>query len=103
MKLNIQLPAAHDIRAQYDWYLERNPVIAERLAALFEQTVVSIVRQPLSFPLAEVEDNAGDLRRARLKGFPLFILYRVKENEVEVVAVPHTSRDHSFWRSRLRD
>jgi plasmid stabilization system protein ParE len=103
VKLNIQFPAAQDIRAQYDWYLERNPQIAERLATLFEETVVSIVRQPLSFPLAEVEGNAADLRRARLKGFPLIVLYRVKENEVEIIAVPHTSRDHSFWKSRLQN
>jgi plasmid stabilization system protein ParE len=102
MRLQIQPAAAQEILVQHAWYLERDLEVADRLATLFEDTVVEIVRHPLQFSLMEMEDNPGNVRRARLKGFPLFVLYQLWDDEIEIIGVPHTSRDQNSWRSRLR-
>jgi len=49
----------------------------------------------------EMAKNPGNIRRARLKGFPLYLLYRGKDNQAQVIAVPHTSQRPEYWKSRL--
>ena len=78
MKLSIHEAAAAEIQHHYNWYARRNPTVAERLADLFELTVGQIANEPLRFSLMEMQRNPGNIRRARLKGFPLYVLYRVK-------------------------
>lgn len=60
-----------------------------------------IAENPLQFPLLEIPRNPGNIRRARLAGFPLYVLYRTKADEVEVLAVPHTSQRSGYWKGRL--
>jgi toxin ParE1/3/4 len=103
MRLEIHDAAAAEIQRHHDWYQERNPHVAQRLAELFEATVMRIVANPIQFSLMEMRRNPGNIRRAMLKGFPLYALYRVKEDVVEVFAVPHTSQRPGYWKSRLRE
>jgi plasmid stabilization system protein ParE len=103
MNLEITSEAEAEIQEQFDWYANRDPRVALRLAELFETTIVAIARQPGQFPLMEMPGNPGNVRRARLRGFPLCVLYRVTSNEIEVFAVPHSSRQPAYWRSRLND
>jgi plasmid stabilization system protein ParE len=103
MNLEILDAAAAEIQHHYDWYHERNPRVAERLADLFETTILQIVQAPLKFSLMEMPTNPGNIRRAILKGFPLYVLYRVREKTVEVFAVPHTSQRPEYWKSRIED
>jgi toxin ParE1/3/4 len=102
MRLSIQDAAAAEIQKHFDWYAGRDPRVALRLASLFEETVLRIVQDPRQFSLMEMRRNPGNLRRVFLKGFPLFILYRVLENEVQVIAVPHSSQRPGYWKSRLK-
>ena len=51
----------------------------------------------------EMPTNPGNIRRAMLKGFPLYVLYRVREETIEVFAVPHTSQRPQYWKSRIED
>ena len=101
MKLDIHPEAAAEIQHHFDWYFERNPRVASRLADLFEATVVRIARDPLQFALMEMRRNPGNIRRAMLKRFPLYVLYRITDETVEVFAVPHTSQRPDYWKSRI--
>ncbi len=103
MRLEIHAAAAAEIQKHHDWYQERNPRVAERLAELFEATAIRIADAPLQFSLMEMRKNPGNIRRAMLKGFPLYVLYRVKSDLVEIIAVPHTSQRSGYWKSRLRE
>lgn len=103
MKLEIHPDAAAEIQNHYDWYFDRNPRVAARLADLFEVTVVRIARDPMQFSLMEMRRNLGNVRRAMLKRFPLYVLYRIVNETVEVFAVPHTSQRPGYWKSRIRN
>jgi toxin ParE1/3/4 len=102
MRLAINDDAVAEMRHHYDWYQARNPRVADRLADLFEATIVRIAENPRRFGLMEMRRNPGNIRRARLKGFPLFVLYRIQADLVEVLAVPHTSQRPGYWKSRLK-
>ena len=41
------------------------------------------------------------LRRARVRGFPYGLLYRVEPSRILIVAVAHLHRRPGYWRSRL--
>lgn len=101
MMLEIHDAAVGEIQRHYDWYLDRNPRVASRLADLFEATIIRIAQDLLQYPLMEMRRNPGNIRRAMLKGFPLYVLYRIVEERVEVFAVPHTSQRPGYWRSRI--
>jgi plasmid stabilization system protein ParE len=66
MRIAIHDAAAAEIQRHYDWYFARNARVAERLATLFESTVVRIAENPQQFSLREMKRNPGTIRRARL-------------------------------------
>jgi plasmid stabilization system protein ParE len=39
----------------------------------------------------------GDVRRALVRGYPYAVLYRVRPDRVEVIAIFHGRRDPSVW------
>jgi toxin ParE1/3/4 len=84
------------------WYAERDPAAAQRLMDLFHEAVKRIASNPTQFSLLEMRRNPGDMRRARLKGFPAYVGYQVFDDEIHVFAVAHTSRKPGYWKSRLR-
>ena len=102
MRLTIGQEAQEEAADQVAWYAERNAAAATRLAALLIDAIEGIARDPHAFPLLEVRRNPGNVRRARLKKFPLAVLYQVLSDEIYVFAVAHTSRRPGYWRSRLR-
>jgi toxin ParE1/3/4 len=36
-------------------------------------------------------------------GYPFSLVYRVRDSEIQVIAVAHGRRHPGYWRSRLRD
>lgn len=75
MSLIILDEAKEEINELVAWYNERNPAVAARLVTLFEEAIVGIASNPLQYPLMEMRRNPGNVRRVRLKGFP--ILHRL--------------------------
>jgi toxin ParE1/3/4 len=102
MTLVILDEAKVEINELVAWYNQRNPVAAQRLAELFEAAVRRITAGPRQFPLLEMHRNPGNVRRARIKGFPVYVGYQLVADDIYVFAVAHTSRRPSYWRSRLR-
>ena len=43
----------------------------------------------------------GAARRIPLRRFPFFVIYRIHEDYVEVMALAHTSRKPNYWRARF--
>jgi len=102
MRLTLHEEAEQEVQQQVEWYARRNPAVASRLEVQFIELIERIARDPFAFPLMEVPNNPGDVRRARVMGFPLLIIYQILADQAIVVAVSHTSRRPGYWLSRLR-
>jgi len=64
--------------------------------------------QCIEIPLSRIQDNPrlfpvvyGGLRRAVVRRFPFAILYEVRAEENQVIAVFHSRRNPDVWKSRV--
>lgn len=49
-----------------------------------------------------VRRTGGRVRRFPLQHFPFFLIYRERGDELQIIALAHTSREPTYWRRRLR-
>ncbi|MFK5923891.1 MAG: type II toxin-antitoxin system RelE/ParE family toxin [Verrucomicrobiota bacterium] len=45
----------------------------------------------------------GEFRKVRVGKFRYAVVFRVKENEVQVLAVMHLHRRPNYWKTRVKD
>ena len=90
-------PASDELTEAVRWYETRRT----GLGADFYEAVVRTIE------LIQTHPDIGTLRPGRLPyrhvlvaGFPYQIMYRMRENDVYVVAVAHASRRPGFWQGR---
>jgi plasmid stabilization system protein ParE len=90
-------PASTEFTEAVRWYEHRRP----GLGADFYEAIVRTV------DLLRAQPEIGLLRKGRLPSrqfrvhrFPYKIVYRVREADIYVVAVAHTSRRPNYWRYR---
>lgn len=79
--------------AQY--YQAQSHGLGQRFAMAVRDTVRRIQEFPLLYPALE-----DDIRRCRVLRFPYGVVYRVKPERVEVLAVMHLHREPGYWKSR---
>ncbi|HEV7485882.1 MAG TPA: type II toxin-antitoxin system RelE/ParE family toxin [Thermoanaerobaculia bacterium] len=85
----------------HQWYESRSPGLGDRLWREIEAAIDLISTHPeigarvqrIRFPEA--------VRRIRLSHFPFLLIYRERDDYLEVIALAHTSRKPRYWRSRL--
>jgi toxin ParE1/3/4 len=97
MNLTVRLlpEAKAEFDAASDWYEQ------QRLG--LGTTFVTRVHEVLNRIAANPQLHAPvylDIRQAIVPRFPYVVLYREDSGEVVVIAVFHTSRDPSVWKSR---
>ena len=90
-------PASDELTAAVRWYETRRA----GLGADFYDAVVRTV------DLIRTHPDIGTPRSGRLpnrqlpvSGFPYKVVYRVRDNDMYVVAVAHTSRRPGYWNDR---
>jgi plasmid stabilization system protein ParE len=88
--------ARADFNEAFDWYERQRPGLgidfAERVQAVFD----SISAMPeLHAPVHR------DVRKAVVKPYPYSVIYRIRDNQVTVLAVFHSKRDPGVWKSRV--
>ena len=103
MRVEIDPAAQQEAVDLVSWYERRDRQVAEQLAELFIAAIVQVARQPLTFPLMEGAEHLRNVRRVRLRGFPIVVIFQVRDDEAYVIAVAHTSRQPGYWTSRLTD
>jgi plasmid stabilization system protein ParE len=74
------------------WYEDRHLTMAELFTGSLDQVVNRIAENPSQFPVIH-----KGLRRALLRRFPYGVFFRVLSDQVQVIAVLHTSRDPRQW------
>lgn len=93
--------ADDDIFSHIKYYAARSAFLGVRLWNDVQATFKYISEYPL---IGEVVPRArlrGAARRIPLRHFPFFVIYRIHDDFIEVMAMAHTSRKPTYWRSRF--
>ena len=80
------------------YYQAQTAGLGRRFAAAVLDAVHRIQESPLLYRLIE-----GDIRRCRVLRFPYGVVYRIKPERIEVLAVMHLRRQPGYWKSRTGD
>ena len=70
------------------WYEHKRQGLGDELRACVEVAISEVARAPLSWPKVR-----GDIRRRAVRRFPYAVLYVLEPQDVEVLAIFHSSRD----------
>ena len=90
--------AAQEVESTYEWYAAQDVSAAHGFREELRQALDVVVESPQTWP------RYG--RRARRYVFPRYpftLVYILRGDVIEVVAVAHGRRRPGYWRSRLRD
>jgi plasmid stabilization system protein ParE len=74
------------------WYQARSVRAADGFEAAFAGAIAKIGLDPESYPLHDDE-----MRFVTLKRYPFSLIYRIKGEEVQIVAVAHHHRGPGYW------
>lgn len=96
MTLRYRAAAKLDIQEARDWYRAISAALEERFAVAIANTLTIALDHPRAFPVV----HRGDLRRAVVSEFPYQIFYRLRNSDLIVIAVTHSSRHPRTWQSR---
>jgi plasmid stabilization system protein ParE len=89
-------PAVRDeIDDAHDWYERRQPGLGGDFLDDVQRVLGDITANPARYGFAD-----GDIREGLLTRFPYAVYYRVLPDHIRVLAVYHTSRNPSRWRTR---
>jgi toxin ParE1/3/4 len=99
-RLRIAVAAVEELEAAAAWYEERAPGLGGELLGEIQRALDLVSRHPhVGAPVPRVPVERGT-RRVPLNRFPYSVVYRVRGDEIEVVAFAHQSRNPGYWRSR---
>jgi len=92
--------AQDEIEYYIRWYESESSGLGDRLWTDIQAAVDLISEYPL---IGEaVRRTRGLVRRVPLRHFPFFLIYRERDDSLQIVALAHTSRKPNYWRSRLK-
>jgi hypothetical protein len=78
------------------FYEARRAGLGARYLSAFDAAIERVCEHPDRFAVAHLPD----IRRLRLPGLPVTILYRIAAVGIDVLALAHHSRRPGYWRSR---
>ena len=95
MRIRIHPEAEAEFYNSVDFYAEDSTRNAERFIREVEEAFDAISLYPERYPISD-----GDARVRLLKRFPFSVVYRIRNDEVHVVAIEHQSRKPGYWIER---
>jgi len=93
--LSVSPRAEEEALRAAQWYEQQSQGLGAAFLEILEQTLASVVENPLRFPLVH-----RDFRRALMKRFPYGLFFRVRGPRIRISAITHLSRDPDRWRRR---
>jgi len=89
-------PAAiAEARAPHSWYSARSPSPAANFLRELDEATEAIAGAPDRWS-SYVEST----RRYVLRRFPFFVVYRERDDVIEILAVAHGRRRPGYWKAR---
>lgn len=95
MKLRWHGEARAETEAAAAFYNEKHPNLAQRFLDNLEETLHRIQRHPQAY-----RQVAGEIRKCRVAHFPYGVIYRVRSDVIEIIAVMHLRRSPGYWKQR---
>ena len=93
--VELHAAAREELIESAQYYKAQSPGLGRRFALAVRDTVRRIQEFPLLYPALE-----DDIRRCRVHRFPYGVVYRVKPERIEVLAVMHLHREPGYWKPR---
>ena len=89
---------------EIEYYLRRYEDESPELSDRLWQDIQNVVNRISEYPdIGEAVRRTRNLvRRVPLRHFPFFLIYRRRDDYLQIVALAHTSRKPNYWRSRLK-
>lgn len=95
--LLVSEPASVELAEAVRWYEERRSGWGARLFDAVFRAFALIERHPES---GSPRKGHHAVRQLTVRGFPYVVTYRVRANDVYVVAVAHAKRRPGYWKNR---
>jgi toxin ParE1/3/4 len=89
--------AAAELEEADEWFRSRDQQLAAKWRAAARTTIESIAESPTLW----APDRTG-IREVLIRPFDYKIVYLVRLEAIEIVAIAHTSRRPGYWRKRLK-
>lgn len=97
MRITLHPAARGDLHLALDWYIaEAGKSTAARFLAEFEHMQAVILQNP---QVGAAGAHAS--RRCPLRHFPYTVVYRIRSDSIEIVAVAHHRRRPNYWSARM--
>lgn len=90
-------PAATELAEAIRWYEQQRAGLGAELYDAISETIDLIRNHP---DIGMPGTTRRPSRQLRVNRFPYFVVYRVREERIHVVAVAHTSRRPDDWKQR---
>lgn len=95
MKLRTVHAASRELDEAAIYYSLRSTKLAQQFLEAVEAANDEVSKHPLRRPLFD-----GRSRRLHVAGFPYSVIYRVRSNEIFIVAYAHAKRRPGYWKDR---
>lgn len=82
---------------QIAFYESRRKGLGARYREHFLRVIQNVCERPAQYPI----EHAPDIRRVRLRLFPLMLIYRERGGMIQVLAVAHHRRRPVYWLTRV--
>jgi plasmid stabilization system protein ParE len=90
--------AAQDVESTYECYAARDASAADGFREELRQAVDAVTANPHAWPR-----YGSRVRHYVFPRYPFSLVYLVRGDDIQVVAVAHGRRRPGYWRSRLQD
>ncbi len=99
-RIQVLASAQRDLAEAAGFYKAHDERIAARFVATIDHHLEIIAEHPERAPVAIGTKGPTPYRRLKVQGFPFGVLYRLRDDTVEVVAVAHERRRPGYWAGR---
>jgi plasmid stabilization system protein ParE len=95
MRIGYSLAAWQELDEAFAYLEAEQPGLGYRFTADVDEALARIRQQPHAWhPLGP------SLRRCHLKHFRYAVIYRIRDDQVAILAIAHDSRRPGYWRDR---
>jgi toxin ParE1/3/4 len=95
LPLSVQPRAEREALKAARWYEREAAGLGRAFLESVEQALLAVEENPYQSP-----ELYRDIRRALVKRFPYGVFFRIRPQEVRVLAILHLARDPERWRGR---
>lgn len=88
--------AEQEFLTSRDYYDNLVLGLGKKFVLEVEQIISRITNTPLTFPV-----YFKNYRKALLRKFPYFIIYKVDNNHIFILAISHQKREPKYWANRI--